>query len=205
MKKEKSKPNFRPFNPSVRGHGRKEPYHGKTHRPHQSQTAEGKIISCRRIWWDRKSGRPNPSTSIQKYIQRALKAQELCRQCRGKNTPAHSRLHAFGGLMRRYRPGSHASLSPMKTSSGMVGNSICWIRPVCRKCSVSAPLQNIRWTRGNRKAVETIRKMAADPQETGLFISMGLRGGKTMLAGPVRQKKKLPPGKVVRFTTTAGL
>ena len=120
---------------------------------------------------------PNQSTSIQKSIQRALKAQELCRQCRGKNVPSPLPATCLWWSITPVPSGKPCIPVPMKTSrSGNGGNSICWIRPVCRKCSVPAHLCRISGGRGNRKAVKTIRKMAQIPRKTGAFISMGLPG-----------------------------
>ncbi len=174
--------------------------------PVKAKPAEGKIISVQNLVGPEIRLPESKYLYSEIHIQRALKAQELCRQCRGKKciqpTPGYMPLVVYyaGTVREAMHPCPYENIQKREWRKQHLLDQAGL--PEMFRSSTFAEYQV---DEGNRKAVETIRKMAADPQENRGFYLHGPSGvGKTMLAA-LYAKEKILQGKAVRFMTTAGL
>lgn len=189
--KKKSQSRTLTFQSSVRGHGRKEPYHGKTHRPRQSQTRR------RKNHLRAESGRNgNPAARIQVPLFR--NPHPACPEGPGtvpavqrkkciQPTPGYMPLVVYyaGTVREAMHPCPYENIQKREWRKQHLLDQAGL--PEMFRSSTFAEYQV---DEGNRKAVETIRKMAADPQENRGFISMGLPGWGRPCWRPCTPKKR---------------
>ena len=139
-------------------------------------------------------------------IQYALKAQERCRNCSGKKctqpTPGYMPLVVYyaGTVREALSPCPYGEIQRREERNRQLLEQ-AGLPEMFLSCTFS----EYQVEPGNRKALETVRKLAREKRPGRGFFLHGPSGvGKTMLA-VLFAKELLAQGKAVRFTTVAGL